>query len=104
MPDPVLILRKLSTSEDELDQRHLDRIREADKLAGDLVVGGVLMSRDASCCRLTSAIDQLVGETLCGCAHCESSHEVALDRSENAYYLGLTVGLRLARATDGATS
>ena len=40
---------------------------------------------------------------VCGCAHCESSHVVALDRSENAYYLGLTVGLRLARATDGAS-
>ncbi len=99
MSDPVLTLHALATSEAASDQKELANILRADAYAADLVVGGVLMGREAPFARLETAIDGYEGSELCGCGNCESAMAVSLGRSTAAFYIGLATGLRLARAT-----
>ena len=100
MSDPVLTLRDLATSEANQDQKELTKILRADAYAADLVVGGVLLGREAPIARLETAIDTYEGSELCSCGNCESAMTVSLGRSTAAFYIGLATGLRLARATD----
>ncbi len=107
MSDPILTLRQLATCEGDDDQDNLKLLMRANEHAPDLIVGGVLLPVDAGPIRLHEAVDDLTGETLCGCLSCEASNGVTADREEAAYYLGLAAGLRLARAVgaeDGGAS
>ena len=104
MPDPILNFRKLLTTEDHEDHVELGSVNKTDAYAAEIVVGGVLLSNDASRERLVTAIDAVVGSSFCVCGNCESARADAADRSDAAFYLGLTAGLRLARATDGGAS
>ncbi len=100
MPDPLLTLRKFATSEDQEDQKALAQAQRAEADAADILVGGVLLSSEATLGRLELAIDRQTGEAFCGCQNCERVFTVSLDSSRAAYYTGLAVGLRLARATE----
>ena len=100
MSDPVLTLRDLATIECKGEQEEIANIMRADTHAAELVVGGVLMGQDAPFARLEAAIDRYTDERPCDCLNCERAFEVSLARSSAAYYIGLAVGLRLARATD----
>ncbi len=98
MSDPILTLRQLATCEGDGDQDNIRLLMRANEHAPDLIVGGVLLPVDAGPIRLHEAVDDLTGETRCGCRSCEASNAVTADREEAAYYLGLAAGLRLARA------
>ena len=98
----ILTLQKLHTKEDEHDQEVLTEILSADKYAPDIVVGGPLLSDEASLTRLEEACSALSGEALCNC--CEAFLEATWARQRAAYFVGLATGLRLARATDGGAS
>ena len=100
MSDPILTLRKLSTIEDEEDHLELGKLREADQYALEFMGSGVLLSGEAAGARLVEAIDGLTGEEFCGCESCEHARSVDSTRNSAAFYIGLTAGLRLARATE----
>ena len=101
MSNLVLTLRKLVISAvDTSDQEELEKLQRADRYAADIVVGGVLLGREATDERLVQAIDAHAGETFCECRNCEGAFSVSLSRSESAFYIGLAAGLRLARAMD----
>ncbi len=50
--------------------------------------------------RLNQGLDDLVGER-CTCRACETSAADGWERERYGYYVGIAVGLRLARAVDG---
>ncbi len=103
MSDPLITLKKLSTSEDEGQQEELVLIDQADELAREIMLGGVMLSDEATSARLYETLDQLAGYKLSD-RLCESGGEVAHDRARNAFYIGLTTGIRFARATDGGAA
>jgi hypothetical protein len=92
----VLPLRKLATSED--DDRHvsIQQLDRADTYASDLIIAGALVNNsDEGTARLEQAIDSLSGRE--APTEDESSR---IEREMSAYYIGIRVGLRLARLTD----
>ena len=96
----ILELTKLNTIEDAQDQKALKELSDADTHAGDLMIGGSLLAGDAGRERLDQACSHLTRKDLCRCEACETSSAVTWDRQRAAYFVGLAVGLRLARATD----
>ena len=100
MPDRILSIRKLVTSEDHEDQMELGRLRMADNYASEIVVGGVLLTDDAKQARLVTAVDLVSEKEFCGCRNCEHARAVDAIRNESSFYIGLAAGLRMARATE----
>ena len=100
MSDVLINLKKLSTCEDEDQQDELKRIDQADELARDIMLGGVMLSDEANSARLYEALDQLAGFKLSD-RLCECGRDVTYTRDRNSFYIGLTTGIRFARATDG---
>jgi len=85
----ILSVRKLKTSEDEELQRQLLSISRADDFAKDIVIAGAIPDSDASWPRVDEAIEALSGH--------EPDDDGLDERERAAYYIGIAVGLRLAR-------
>ena len=100
MNTTILTLAKLNSSEDAEGQESLNELSDADTHAGDLMIGGPLLADDAGRVRLDEVCNHLTHKDLCGCEACETSNRLMWDRQRAAYFVGLAVGLRLARATD----
>ena len=91
---PVVPLTKLRTIEDQDTQKELKRLQLADRHAREILVGsGPFIGEECGYPRFFDAIDDLSHVKRCDC--------VKPEREEFAYYIGLAVGLRLARAVDG---
>ena len=99
-PLSILPFAKLTTCEDEDEQRELRFLHDADGHAPALITAGVLLPADGAPVRLVEAIDTLT-EKRCDCRACETNYEIGRDRERAAYYVGVAVGLRLARSVDG---
>jgi len=88
-------LKKLDSSEDDNLQKELAFIARVEPFAADMVVGGALLTSELETARLTEIVQTLSGVKL-------SDHDSICDdemkRDRTAYYFGLAVGLKLARA------
>ena len=102
-PTPVVLLplTKLRTSEDSETQEGMTKLTAADRYAREIITGGgAIVGVEGPWVRFVQALDDL-GEERCDCRACEGYMEIGGKREEAAYYVGLAVGLRLARAVDG---
>ena len=99
MNTTILTLRKLNTTEDEHDQKVLKEALRADEHSADIIVGGPLLGDEVGRARLEEACTALTGKDTCPCESCEASNVVTWSRQRAAYFVGLAVGLRLARTT-----
>ncbi len=99
----LLLLTKLRTCEDDDAQEGMKKLYAADRYAREIMTGGgaiVGVKGEGPWVRFVQALDVL-GEERCDCRACEANMDVESKREEAAYYIGLAVGLRLARAVDG---
>jgi hypothetical protein len=99
LPFPFTIanlLPKLSTLEDDGQQDEMRSLIRADVEAGALVLGGVLLSEDATAARLDEALDRLDEPVPSGLD--DELGRQFMHRQKWSYRLGLAVGLRLAQA------
>lgn len=88
-----LALSKLLTSEDEEQHKALELFAKADTVAREVVLIGPLLLDEAVSARLYEAIQRWTGKS--------NPNDMGLSGTDWAYRIGLTAGLRLARALDG---